>query len=155
MSNPLNVEIQNGRMIVRFARPDMRNPLSADVLTELESIVEGFSGESLVNEVIFTGTADVFASGADIREIAKLTRETASNFALRGQQLMNKIATLSQKTTTAVNGFCYGGALDLALACDRRIATPNATFCHPGVGLGIMTEDCKEGIARFLEKRSA
>jgi len=139
MSNPLNVGIQNGRMIVRFARPDMRNPLSADVLTELENIVEGLAGEALVNEVIFTGTADVFASGADIREIAKLTKQTASNFALRGQHLINKIAALRATTIAAVNGFCYGGALDLALACDRRIASPNATFCHPGVGLGIMT----------------
>jgi enoyl-CoA hydratase len=126
-------------MIVRFARPDMRNPLSADVLTELESIVEGFSGESDVNKVIFTGTADVFASGADIREIAKLTKQSAFDFSVRGQHLMNKIEALRQTTIAAVNGFCYGGALDLALACDRRIATPNATFCHPGVGLGIMT----------------
>ena len=39
----------------------------------------------------------------------------------------------------AVNGFCFGGALDLALACDVRIASENAEFCHPGADLGIMT----------------
>jgi enoyl-CoA hydratase/carnithine racemase len=52
---------------------------------------------------------------------------------------MNMIAALDAKTIAAVNGFCYGGALDLTLACDSRIASPNAEFCHPGGGLGIMT----------------
>jgi enoyl-CoA hydratase/carnithine racemase len=39
----------------------------------------------------------------------------------------------------AINGYCFGGALDLALACDKRIAVPNAVFSHPGVSLGIIT----------------
>jgi len=52
---------------------------------------------------------------------------------------MQKIIDLQPATIAAINGYCYGGALDLALACDRRIASPKATFCHPGVGLGIIT----------------
>jgi enoyl-CoA hydratase len=45
----------------------------------------------------------------------------------------------SKNATAFVNGFCFGGALDLALSCKKRIAAPNATFCHPGANLGIMT----------------
>ena len=52
---------------------------------------------------------------------------------------MGMIAAMNVRTIAAVNGYCYGGALDLALACDSRIASPNAEFCHPGGGLGIMT----------------
>jgi enoyl-CoA hydratase/carnithine racemase len=52
---------------------------------------------------------------------------------------MGKIAAAKVLTIAGVNGFCYGGALDLTLACDRRIATPNAVFAHPGAGLGIIT----------------
>jgi enoyl-CoA hydratase/carnithine racemase len=52
---------------------------------------------------------------------------------------MSKIASAPQKTIAAINGFCFGGALDLALACDIRIASTNAVFSHPGVGLGIIT----------------
>ena len=89
--------------------------------------------------IIFTGSEDVFASGADLREIAKITPETAREFALRGQNLMRKIAELKQETIAFVNGFCFGGAVDLALACKTRIATPNAQFCHPGANLGIIT----------------
>jgi enoyl-CoA hydratase len=52
---------------------------------------------------------------------------------------MNKIDKLPVPTIAAVNGYCFGGGLDLALACKVRIASPNAQFCHPGVGLGIIT----------------
>jgi enoyl-CoA hydratase/carnithine racemase len=52
---------------------------------------------------------------------------------------MSSIANLPQTTVAAINGFCFGGALDLALACDKRIASPDAKFCHPGAGLGIIT----------------
>ena len=52
---------------------------------------------------------------------------------------MTAIASLPQMTIAAVNGYCYGGALDLALACDHRIVGANARFAHPGTALGIIT----------------
>src|SRR5690606_29730437 len=84
-------------------------------------------------------TDNIFASGANLREIAVVDSATARGFAERGQRLMGMIADLPQTNIAAINGPCFGGALDLALACDIRIASPNATFCHPGAGLGIIT----------------
>ncbi len=107
------------------------------VLDEIDAVLDGL--ERATETVIFTGTENVFASGADLREIAGIDVTTAHGFAERGQRLMNKIATETRTTIAAVNGYCFGGALDLALACDRRIALPSATFCHPGAGLGIIT----------------
>ena len=109
------------------------------VLSELHAIIDGCRDRDDIDRVIFTGSGDVFASGADLREIAELANERAADFAISGQSLMAKIAALPQITVAAVNGFCFGGALDLALACDRRIASPNASFAHPGSGLGIIT----------------
>ncbi len=126
-------------LIVRFTRPEIRNPLSISVLTQLRSIVEGLDGDSLVERLVLTGTDGIFASGANLREIAAVTAETVREFSIRGQSLMTTIESMSQLTVAAVNGPCYGGALDLALACDRRIASRNATFAHPGTGLGIIT----------------
>jgi enoyl-CoA hydratase len=123
-------------LVIRFARPERRNALSAHVLDELKRIFDDLSG---ARRVIFTGTGAAFASGADLREIAATTSDESAGFALRGQALMTRIATLPQTTIAAINGFCFGGALDLALACDRRIAAPTATFAHPGAGLGIIT----------------
>jgi len=139
MSNTLTVETRNGTAIVRFGRPELRNALSVEVLISLDRVLDSLSSDPSLSEIIFTGSSDVFASGADIREIALLKHENASEFALRGQRIMQKIADLQPVTIAAVNGYCYGGALDLALACNRRIASPGATFCHPGTGLGIIT----------------
>lgn len=132
MSNSVIVENLENVAVVIFNRPEIRNPLSIKVLERLHQIIDE---TPKTKTIIFTGTGDVFASGADLREIAKVTE--AREFALRGQALMNKIAQTN--SIAAINGFCFGGALDLALACRKRIASPNAQFSHPGVGLGIIT----------------
>ncbi len=133
------IEIENcgTSVIIRFARPEIRSPLRVAVLDAIERLIDRLGDE--VKRLVFTGVGDVFASGADLREISALTKGTARDFALRGQKLMNRIATTERETTAAINGFCFGGALDLALACERRIASPEATFCHPGARLGIIT----------------
>ena len=139
MSNALIVKNLARAVVIQFNRPEIRSPLSVFVLKELEEILDSLSVNSTIEAIIFTGKKDVFASGADLREIAEITENTAREFALRGQNLMNKISGARQATIAAINGYCFGGALDLALACDKRIASPNAVFCHPGVGLGIIT----------------
>lgn len=113
--------------------------MSIPVLVQLHEIVDNCRLNGDLDSLIFTGTQGVFASGADLCEIATETGDTAREFALRGQELMTKIAALPQMTIAAINGVCFGGALDLALACDMRIASPNAKFAHPGTGLGIIT----------------
>lgn len=134
MSNHVLTENIGGKLVVTFDRPAVRSPLSIGVLEELRRILDGVAdGRS----VIFTGRENVFASGADLREIAQVTEETAGEFALRGQRLMNLIA--AKNSIAAINGFCFGGALDLALACRKRFASANAQFSHPGANLGIMT----------------
>ena len=122
--------------VVRFTRPDMRNPLSLGVLDGLYGLLEDLDG---VERLIFTGTDEVFASGANLTEIANVGPEKAREFARHGQVLMSRISELDIETIAAINGFCFGGALDLAQACDRRVASPEDSFAHPGAGLGIIT----------------
>ena len=139
MSNALIVKHLAKTIIIQFNRPEIRSPLSIFVLDELQEILGEVSENLTIETIIFTGREDVFASGADLREIAAVTGVTAVEFALRGQNLMKKIADAKQTTIAVINGFCFGGALDLALACDKRIASPNAVFSHPGANLGIVT----------------
>lgn len=136
-----NLILESGaaHLLVRFNRPEIRNPLSLQVLEELGAVLDRATAQKEITKIIFTGSEDVFASGANLNEIAAVTAETAREFALRGQALMNKVAGAPQKTIAAVNGYCFGGALDLALVCDVRVALRDAIFCHPGVGLGIIT----------------
>jgi enoyl-CoA hydratase len=139
MSNAILTEQHERSLLIRFSRPEIRNPLSVEVLGLIDEVLANLETRDEIARLVFTGTDNIFASGANLNEIAEVNGGNAMEFAERGQALMNRIAALPQETVAAVNGFCYGGALDLALACRRRIASPGATFCHPGAGLGIMT----------------
>ena len=133
------VEARSSFAIVRLNRPAERNSLSVATLEELDSIVTSLLARTDLSSIIFTGTNDVFASGADIRELTALTPASAREFAARGQRLFQKIADAKQLTIAAINGYCMGGGLDLALCCDTRCASPDAIFAHPGARLGIIT----------------
>jgi enoyl-CoA hydratase len=138
-SAPICEEIIGSTIVVRFSRPSQRNTLSTETLNALAATLARLKLRSSLRVVIFTGTDDAFASGANIKEIARLDSSQAHEFSRRGQQLTNAIANLDQITIAAINGFCIGGGLDIALACDIRIASKSAVFAHPGATLGIIT----------------
>jgi enoyl-CoA hydratase len=88
---------------------------------------------------MISGNDRFFSAGADLNEIAQLTGPSAYDFALLGQRLMLAVDRFPAPVVAAINGYCMGGGLDLALACDVRIAAPNAIFGHRGAALGIIT----------------
>jgi enoyl-CoA hydratase len=138
-SPPVLTEIKGAVAIVRFNRPRERNPLSVATLQALQQTASELFSRTDIEAVIFTGTADIFASGANIGELAQLDGLTAFQFSKFGQELFQTIADARPLTIAAINGYCMGGALDLALACDIRIASSDAIFSHPGARLGIIT----------------
>jgi len=125
--------------VIHFNQPAQRNPLSINTLHDLETVLSELTVRDDVNALIFTGTADVFASGANIRELAQLDSVSALHFSQLGQRIFQTIVGAGQLTIAAINGYCMGGALDLALACDIRVASKSAVFSHPGARLGIIT----------------
>ena len=139
MSVAIKVEYVENAVVIRFNRPEIKNPLSIETLDELAAIFIASESNPAIERIIFTGSGDTFASGANLNEIAQLNEETARSFGLRGQNLMQRIYHSKKLTVAAVDGFCMGGALDLAMSCKTRIASPRSVFAHPGVGLGIIT----------------
>jgi enoyl-CoA hydratase len=133
------LEAVGGVAVIRFDRPAERNPLSVSTLERLAALFTSLDAREDIRAVIFTGSVDVFASGANIRELGALTPESARGFAARGQRLFRQIEDSRALTVAAVNGFCMGGGLDLALSCRLRVAAPSATFAHPGARLGVIT----------------
>ncbi|MDQ1637823.1 MAG: enoyl-CoA hydratase [Pyrinomonadaceae bacterium] len=133
------IDVVESIAVIRFNQPAKRNPLSSSTLNELANAVSSLTAREELKAIIFTGSEDVFASGADIRELAELDPERATEFSKVGQELFQTIADAGQVTIAAINGYCMGGALDLALSCDIRIASPQAVFRHPGARLGIIT----------------
>jgi len=125
--------------IVRFDRPAERNALSSSTLDELERTLDALAVRANLRAIIFTGSGGAFASGANIRELAALTPDAAHEFARRGQRVMQEVSGAPQLTVAAVDGYCMGGGLDLALSCDLRVASPRSVFAHPGARLGVIT----------------
>ena len=79
------------------------------------------------------------AAGADMREMQRFSAAEAAEFSRLGQETFEAIERLPFLTVAAIDGDCFGGALDLALAFDLRFATPQSRFAHPGAKLGIVT----------------
>lgn len=139
-SEPKIVSETHGSVsLIRLNNPRQKNALNYEVLEALAQTFDAHVSRSETGVVIFTGAADVFASGADINELRRMTAAGGREFAGRGQRIFQSIANARQLTIAAINGHCIGGALDLALACDFRFASRTATFRHPGARLGIIT----------------
>jgi len=105
------------------------NLLSSDAL---RALMASFRGETL----IFKMTR---AAGADMAEMAKFTPLEAYEFARLGQETFAAIERMPSLTIAAIDGDCFGGALDLAMAFDLRFATARSRVSHPGAKLGIVT----------------
>lgn len=132
-------EVAPSVIVIRFNNPAEHNSLSIAALLDLKAKLSALLSRKDIETIIVTGTDDVFASGANIRELTHLNAASAEEFAQLGQNLFQSIAGAPHKTIAAINGYCMGGGLDLALACDIRIASVNAKFSHPGARLGIIT----------------
>ncbi len=132
-------EIQNGDgvRILRLRSADATNRLTrACVCALLEAIPDLVSDPA---PLIIAGNTKFFSAGADLSEIAALTAPEAYAFAKLGQALMNAIEHFPAPVYAAIEGYCMGGGLDLALACHRRVASPHAIFGHRGAALGLLT----------------
>jgi len=125
--------------IVTFNRPASRNSLSIAALYELDSLLSILVNKPALKTLIFTGVENVFLSGANIGELSSLDSVTAREFSSLGQKVFQRLTDAPQLTIAAINGYCMGGGLDFALACDIRLAASTAVFAHPGARLGIIT----------------
>ena len=125
-------------MVLRLVSEDGTNRLTRARVLALTAAIEELAAYPPARLVI-TGNAHFFSAGADLNEIAALTGPEAFCFAQMGQRLMGAVANFPSPAIAAVNGYCMGGGLDLALACHRRIAGPHALFGHRGAALGLIT----------------
>lgn len=137
MSQFFSTEDCGGVTVLRLLSSDGTNRLTtARVLALTECIRQlGRSPRAL----IITGNEHFFSAGAELAEIVALTAPAAYEFSKMGQALMNTLDEFPAVVCAAISGYCMGGGLDLALACDLRIAHPHAVFGHRGAALGLIT----------------
>jgi enoyl-CoA hydratase len=118
-------------------RPRVLNALNRAVFAGLEDAFDGIESDPGVRCVVVTGAGEqAFCAGADIRELDALGEKGALAFMALGQRVFDRIAQSPKPTIAAVNGHALGGGLELAMACDIRVAAETATFGQPEITLG-------------------
>ena len=137
MENVL-LEKQGHVSIITINRPKALNALATEVLQELEQVVATVENDKDTYCAIITGAGDKsFVAGADIVEMKDKNVEEAAEYGAYGNKIFRMIEQLHCPVIAAINGFALGGGCELAMTCDIRIASENAIFGQPEVGLGI------------------
>ena len=124
---------------VTVNRPDKLNALNDAVMADLGQAFAAAQADPAVGVVIVTGAGEkAFVAGADIAELARQTVLGGKEKSLRGQKVLNLIENLGKPVIAAINGYAFGGGLELALACHLRYAASTAKMGLPEVGLAII-----------------
>lgn len=130
---------EDGIRVVTVDRPEKLNSLNARVLEDLSAAVTAAESDGGLRCLVITGGGDkAFIAGADIGELAKLTPIEGREHSRRGQAMLDRIESLPVPTIAAINGYAYGGGLELAMACTIRVASENARMGLPETSLGII-----------------
>lgn len=147
--------------IVKIEHMKAMNALSTDMYAQLEEAFDELAKDlDNVYAVVLTGSSTVnkkgktvnsFVAGADISEMATKTCAEGKLFGNESNRVCWKIENFKRPVIAAINGFCLGGGCELAMSCDIRLASENASFGQPEVGLGI-TPGCggTQRLARFV-----
>ncbi len=119
------------------------NAFNKQTLQELDAAIDALNADASVKVIVITGAGQMaFVAGADIGDIGEIVKSkdaiAAQTLIELGQSVFTKIEGLSKPVIAAINGFCLGGGLELAMSCHMRIAGDRSRFGQPEIGLGIM-----------------
>lgn len=127
-----------GILTITLNRPDKFNALNTDVLYELDAIFIEAKFNSAIKGILLTGQGKAFCAGADINKLLELDANQGAAFAEHGQAVLRNLETCGKPVVAAINGFCFGGGCELAMAAHIRIASETALFGQPEVKLGVI-----------------
>ncbi|MCX6071993.1 MAG: enoyl-CoA hydratase-related protein [Chloroflexi bacterium] len=133
----VKLDVRDGVATILMNRPEAMNALNEKVLGELKQVIAQVRDDPAVRAVILTGEGAAFVAGADIRAMLSKKHAEIAEFIRFGQEVLNEVEALPKPVIAAINGFALGGGLELALACDIRLASTESRMGFPEVGLGI------------------
>jgi len=134
----LKTQNQDGILTITISRPEALNALNTAFFNEMANLLDEVATDDSVKVIVLTGEGKAFVAGADIAEMVNKNSKEGTEFSLRGQSVFRKMEKLDKPIIAAINGFALGGGLELALACDIRLASAKAKFGQPEVNLGLI-----------------
>ena len=137
MSELVRVEVEGGIATLRLDRPPM-NALNAEVQGALGEAAAEVGGRHDVSAVIVYGGEKVFAAGADIKEMERMSYTDMADHSVTLQNFTRALARIPKPTVAAITGYALGGGCEVALACDFRVAARNAKLGQPEILLGVI-----------------
>lgn len=133
MTDELTLEIADGIAVITYNRPHKLNAMTPEMATKMREAVETCNTSDNVRAVVLTGTGKAFCAGSDISELDRY--ETAWDFRNR-PEYCDALRSLLKPSIAAINGYAFGGGLEMALSCDIRIAADGAKLAAPEIKLG-------------------
>src|SRR5690554_2132611 len=134
----IRVEREGPVAIIYMDNPPL-NIITATMRPHFVAALDAADADESVRCVILTGNGDrAFCAGADLNEESELTPETVRQFLDDDCEIFDRLESLSKPVIAAINGHCMGGGLEVALACDIRIAADDAKHCGAGVKVGLV-----------------
>jgi enoyl-CoA hydratase/carnithine racemase len=155
------VEVSEPIAIVRFNRPQALNAVTPDTHAELVRIFTAIGDDPSIRVAILTGAGDKsFCVGSDIKRFTTIDSIAADLAQPQGLEQnryleISVIEGLGKPVIAAVNGYCLGGGLEIAMACDFMIASDRATFGFPEAKLGLFPSNGTQRLARLIGRNRA
>ncbi len=124
---------------ITLERPEVMNCLSFPTLRRFRSLLAELRTDLGLRCILITGAGDkAFCAGADLKERKTMPLERVPHFVRNIRALMDDVEALPQPTVAVINGFCFGGGTELALACDLRVAAAHAELGLTETALAIL-----------------
>jgi len=128
-----------GIATITLNRPDALNAFSKEVVEEVLQALEDVKADENVRVAVLTGAGEkAFSAGADIKAMKGMNALRARELSLMGQELCYEIENLEKPVIAAINGYALGGGLEVAMACDLRIAVENARVGQTEINIGLI-----------------
>lgn len=135
----VKVEREESVLWIVLNRPHRLNAFNEVLMEELSDVIDTAEKDQSIRCVVVTGEGDrAFSAGADLTMFPKATPVKAEEFSRSGQKLFGKIEEMSKPVIAAINGFALGGGLELALACDLRVAAEHAELGNTEILRGVI-----------------
>jgi len=135
---PLRLTCRDDVAVLVLDRPEVLNALSFAVVEEIADAFDAV-GKMGARALVITGAgAKAFCAGADVKELRGRDPAAHQRSLQRGQEVFSKLETLPIVSIAVVNGYAFGGGLELALAATFRLATANAKLGFPEIKLGMI-----------------
>lgn len=134
----ISLKVEGSRATITIATEAGLNVFSTAVLRRFREQLSAITEDKRIRTTVIRGRGKVFVAGADIKEMADFDSLQASGYGKLGQSVYDHLEALPSITVAAINGAAMGGGLELALACDFRVAIKGAKLGLPEVSLGLI-----------------